>query len=147
MTMVNELILAIKEGNLKEIKKMIKEGVDINTYSESYNCTALMLASVIKGNEEVVKVLLENGADVNISNINGWTALMLASKYNPNEEIIQGMIEKGADVSKKNYKGETVGNIAKAYNPQVSEQIENKNVLGDIKNVKRERRKENGMEI
>ena len=39
-----------------------------------------MYASIY-GHTEVVKLLVDNGADMNIKDVDGWTALMYASSY------------------------------------------------------------------
>ncbi len=53
------------------------------------------------GHAEVVKILLENGAEVNLQNKNGWSALMMASQYGHAE----GLLEYGADMNLRNKDG------------------------------------------
>ncbi len=52
---------------------LIKAGADVNALN-NYNQTALMIAAYV-GIGEVVKLLLDNGADKNIQDDNGATAL------------------------------------------------------------------------
>lgn len=47
----------------------------------TYAGTALLIA-VSSGNKEIVQLLLENGADINIKNIDGKTAWSLAEERN-----------------------------------------------------------------
>jgi ankyrin repeat protein len=47
------------------------------------------------GNVDMVKMLLEAGAEVNAKADNGWTALILA-KRNGHAEIVRLLIEAGA---------------------------------------------------
>jgi len=49
----------------------------VNT-KDQYNQTALMCAS-LKGRKEVVKLLLESGAEINVKTKKGYTALSLAT--------------------------------------------------------------------
>ena len=56
-----KLIKSAEIGNLKQIKKWLALGADIN--AEIGNNTALASTS-IKGHFETVKFLVENGADV-----------------------------------------------------------------------------------
>jgi ankyrin repeat protein len=64
-----------------------------------------MLAS-LKGNLEMVKFLVSEGADVNMVNNNGGTALMAASEKG-NLEIVKFLVSKGADVNAVNNNGNT----------------------------------------
>jgi ankyrin repeat protein len=61
------------------------------------------------GHTEVVKFLLEKGAEVNAKGtIGGTTALMVASQ-NGHAEVVKVLLEKGADV---NVKDTTIGTTA-----------------------------------
>jgi ankyrin repeat protein len=46
------------------------------------------MKAVHKGNVEIVQILINNGADLNLKNIGGHTALYIAAKLNTREEII-----------------------------------------------------------
>jgi ankyrin repeat protein len=61
---------------------------------DEYGRTALMFASYL-GHKEVVKLLLEAGADVNTRDKDGFTALTLASE-NGHKEIIELLKSYGA---------------------------------------------------
>ena len=62
--MESELRTAIKENNINLVKDLIKQGIDVN-YGYVWNNTALHFASET-GNFEIVKLLVDNGADVNV---------------------------------------------------------------------------------
>ena len=72
----NEFLKHAQQGNLNEIKKVITEGVNVN-HSDGYGWTALMCAS-FAGHEDVVKYLLEHGANKSLVNSHGKTAAQLA---------------------------------------------------------------------
>lgn len=70
-------------------------------------CTAIG-----KGEIDVVKKLIEYGADVN-ERSNGMTPLMLAARYN-NLELVKLLLEKGADHRAKSSSGHTAQKWAEA---------------------------------
>jgi len=59
-----DLIKACKVGNLEEVKKLEGEGADIHIGREE-----ILRWAVLEGNLELVKFLVENGADVREVNI------------------------------------------------------------------------------
>ena len=70
-----------------------------------YGYTALIDASK-NGDLEKVKLLIENGADIEAKDNNGDTALILASYYRY-LEVIQYLVEKGANINATNDNGWT----------------------------------------
>jgi len=97
------LILACYQGNNEVAIFLIKKNADINYVSDEG--TALM-AAVVKGNLELVKVLLINTANPNLTNSNGTTALMYAVQFN-NYEIAKLLLEYKADKTLMNNEGKT----------------------------------------
>ena len=82
-----------EDGNISDICKL-KDKYDCSgviEYKDGDGWTALMYAS-INGHIDVVKILIDMGANVNNKNEGGWTALMIAS----NEEIKKLLRAKGA---------------------------------------------------
>jgi ankyrin repeat protein len=57
------LSAAARKGDVAAVKKLLDEGVDVNTKFR-YNATALAFAAD-RGHVEVVKLLIERGADLN----------------------------------------------------------------------------------
>jgi len=84
---------ALKLGNRKRIELLIDEG----GVSQEEMDLALNWASQ-KGHLETVRLLVENGANVDAASSNGWTALMGAS-FNSNLEILRYLVDGGADVN------------------------------------------------
>ena len=92
-------------GNLEAIKEcVLQNDVFVNAKNNNGE-TALVLAS-INGHFEIVKYLVEHGADVNVQDKWDWTALINAS-HNGHLEIVKYLVANGADVSIKNNNDET----------------------------------------
>ena len=60
----------------------------------------------MKGNEDIVNLLVEKGADLNIQVSPGFTAFILAAAAG-NEKIVALLVDKGADVNIKSSGGNT----------------------------------------
>jgi serine/threonine-protein phosphatase 6 regulatory ankyrin repeat subunit B len=87
--------------------------------------TTLMEASTA-GRTEIVQMLLEKGADLDVKDDNGKTALMEASTSG-RTEIVQMLLEKGADLDVKDDNGKTALMMVKdenIYFPEVETAIE-----------------------
>jgi len=98
-------------NNIQALKNDIKEGLDIDSLGE-YASTPLHYACR-EGNIEIIKLLIENGADVNLKNhystlypiFDAITAMNNQKKY---FLIIQLLIENGADIKKVDSFGNTL---------------------------------------
>ena len=94
-----------KTATLEDVKKELKNGANVNAASDE-DTTALMFAALFNQNPEVIKTLIDEGADVNAKNKDGSTALMLAN-LNQDPEVIKTLINEGTDVNAKNKSGGT----------------------------------------
>lgn len=97
---------AIMADDLGAIKKLLNEGVDPNSRRESDNRLPLMHAT-LHGKAKVVELLIDNGADVNGSDIVGNTCLMTAAFLGA-VDTVQALISGGADLFHRNVIGEDV---------------------------------------
>lgn len=61
-------------GNMEKLRDILRTGVDINLKHEPTGRTALMMA-LHKNNHKCVKYLLDNKADVNVHDCDGFTAI------------------------------------------------------------------------
>ena len=110
-TAVYEIAQALRYDDTLKIKKILEnKTLDLNTRDKHNGCTILMYA-VYYSKNEAVKILLENGADPNISDYrHDENAMILAikkkGKYSDcKTELIELLIKFGGDVnSKQEYK-------------------------------------------
>jgi ankyrin repeat protein len=68
---------AVKEGNLVDVKRHVNNGADINAMEDKRGWTPLMLATLY-GHLDIVKVLVEKGANVSAKGKDGRTPIMVA---------------------------------------------------------------------
>lgn len=97
--------------NYEKIKEYIDKGADVNERDEYFSSPLLNVISSDKTNIlEIVKLLIEHGANVN-DVINGETALIcVVRSSNPQAlEIVKFLVENGANINAKDtWWGETV---------------------------------------
>ena len=62
--------------------------------------------AALSGDERIVKLLIEKGANVNAEKEHGWTPLLLATK-NGHIDTIKALLDKDADVNAKTNEGNT----------------------------------------
>lgn len=76
-------------------------------------CTALHLAALTRGNEGMLKLLLENGIDIDARTNDESTALHKAA-WCGDESLVQLLLERGANINAKTRDGTTALHIAAA---------------------------------
>lgn len=92
---IESLMMACFDGDLTFVKSLLQLGIDINGIGEK-GFTPLMVA-VSKDRYQVVKYLIEQGADVN-KNINGWSPLLEAADEGSTMSM-ELLIEAGAELN------------------------------------------------
>lgn len=110
--MLEKLMSAIKKNNLKEVEYLIANGADVNAIQghnyrklKKFGETALHIAAE-KGHTEIVELLLDNYAYVNVADKYRSTALHVAAKGG-HKEVVELLLDKGANFNATNKNGKT----------------------------------------
>ena len=113
-------VIACQLGKFDDVKSFIENASDgnnmtLNEYVNQFGkdtagtaCTALMIAA--QGEQfQIVKYLIEQGADANITNHNGWNALHYAARRCKNIAVVKLLLENMSldTINKKSAKGFT----------------------------------------
>ncbi len=99
---VSQLYRAAGRGDIKEVEALLNKGVDVNVKGGGgllNDSSALFVASQM-GHTDIVKLLLDRGANVNAAHGNmDWTALSGAA-WDGNTDVAKLLIERGADINR-----------------------------------------------
>lgn len=104
-TKKNSFINIVDSGNIEEVKDYINFGQDLDEKYGKIGNTAL-ISACSSGKLAIAKLLIECGADINLSNEDGDSPLIYACKYGQ-IEIVELLTELGADIELKNNGGLT----------------------------------------
>ena len=103
------LVLAAQNGNIESVNLHIQTGTDLN---QSYNGKNALYEAILEGNNTIVELLIEAGANVNLKHeIYGDTPLYPAA-IKGRKKICELLITKGADVNAKRNNGRNPLHIA-----------------------------------
>jgi ankyrin repeat protein len=105
-----DIYIASYRGDLETVKQWIEENPELVNSRNSNGRFPLEMAAQT-GQTEIVKFLLENGADINL-NRGGATALHMAALYGGKTELIALLLEAGADINARTGNGATPLNLA-----------------------------------
>lgn len=105
-------------GKIKALKELLEkkgENLDINTTVKALSYRPPVLLHAIMPKElplEVIKLLIDHGANVNAKSKNGWTPLE-AAIYTNNKPVVELLISKGARINERDDRGRTILTQAK----------------------------------
>jgi ankyrin repeat protein len=88
---------AAREGNLKEVKRQLAWGVNVNK-SNFFTRDTPLIEAAANGYLDVVKLLIKNGADVNLKG-EAWYGPLHAAAAKGHIEVVKILLENGADVN------------------------------------------------
>ena len=113
-----ELIDAVKNDNVevKGVKELLANSATDVNMEDSDKRTALYLAAVM-GRTDVVKVLLEHGANPNLADKYGRTALHAAAREG-DANMVSELLKHGANPKKKDEDNKTAYDIANYYDDE-----------------------------
>lgn len=95
-----------RRGSVDEVKAMFAAGKATAKDVTRFGITLLHIASK-PGNEEVVQLLIDEGAEINAADEDGETPLHRALEFNKNYNVARKLIENGADLANKTTDGGT----------------------------------------
>lgn len=134
-----ELLNAIDQNEKTKVFFLLKEGIDVNLTNE--NGRTPLMAAIGTNDLNMVKVIVEAGADLEMRARDKETALLYACRVAKNKEIVEYLIDKGADVKARNEYNDDALFIAAEYNKywQITEFLldtghYNINDQGDVQN-------------
>lgn len=99
----DQLFTSIRNGDLNGVVKLIdSESNLINSRNALYSTPLIVAASVNK--IDICNLLIDKGADVNLSNSNDYRAIHYAA-YNNQFDLVKKLVEKGAETVVYNNRG------------------------------------------
>ncbi len=129
----DDLVEACKSGDIYTVNRLLNIPKIINTQNQ--NGWTPLIVAIYNNQVEIVKTLLVNGANINITNFKGTTSLMYAkSAYEiyKDDRIISLLLNFGIDIYKQDYINKNVLDYCKENNEyEVLAKINKKNI-GDI---------------
>ena len=100
------LALASYLGQKESVDYLIEKGADVNAVARNETGFTALTGAVTENHNEIVKVLVKNGARVNHRYEGGFTPLMHAA-YSENAELVRFLLQNGADPAAKNGEGKS----------------------------------------
>ncbi|XP_042422404.1 probable E3 ubiquitin-protein ligase XBOS33 [Zingiber officinale] len=96
------LVSAARDGDLIEARMLLEFNPGLAKYSTFRGLNSPLHFAAAKGHNEIVTLLLENGADVNLRNYCGQTALMQACRHG-HWEVVQTLLIYRSIVTRTDY--------------------------------------------
>ncbi len=107
--------LATGHATVAEIENLIKAGAQVNFQYKKDGTTPLMYGLEFSNSLDVIKLLLDNGANVNSKDKNKRTPLFYALEFNGSLPLIELLIKNGADWHAIDVRGLSIIEFAEYY--------------------------------
>ena len=109
---------AVIQNDKEQLKAALENGVDVNALDTrpvaGGNGRRALNWAAQKNHSEMIRLLLEAGAGIDLANRSGYTPLMHAAESG-STDAAKTLLEAGADVGAKNRRGRTALDIANAF--------------------------------
>ena len=86
---------AVVSNNIEAVKHHVLAGTDLNT-KDPFGGSSPLISAALFGKTDIVKILIEGGADINFINNDGSNALHVAAFF-CRPEIVQILLDNGID--------------------------------------------------
>lgn len=98
-SMASSYLGAAFNGNIVLVQHLLNEGEPVDTRDPKYGATALIYAAQ-EGHTDIVKLMLDRGADINAKSKIDQTALMQAAYYK-RYDTVKLLLQRGAKLDDK----------------------------------------------
>ncbi|MFT8258979.1 MAG: ankyrin repeat domain-containing protein, partial [Candidatus Symbiodolus clandestinus] len=112
----SDIISAINKNDLTRVRSYIEENKNVNARSKGGR-PLLMVAVESSCSDELIELLIDNGADINAEDRDGESAINLAV-YNGSFRLIKLLINKGVKIKDKTEKNSPFSSVAESGLPQ-----------------------------
>ncbi len=102
---------AVRDDNWVQVKRLLEAGADPDT-EEAFG--PIIIIALLLGHTLIARLLIEAGADVNVTDQNQWTPLHWAAKYG-DEVLMRLMAEADGDLLALDSEGRTPLDILEEY--------------------------------
>lgn len=96
---------AVASGNAEAVKQHLAAGTNINE-KDPFGGSSPLISAAVFGKNDIAKILIDAGADINFQNNEGSTALHSAAFF-CRPEIVKMLLDKKADKTIRNKYGST----------------------------------------
>ena len=100
-----ELRTAARDGDFKKVQELLNKGADVDAKDE--NGVTALLEAYGGGHIEIMKLLLENEADIESQDLRKGVTILMAASTMGQAEVVKLLLEWEADVDAKANRGET----------------------------------------
>ncbi|SPR12432.1 ankyrin repeat domain-containing protein [Orientia tsutsugamushi] len=105
--LLRELCSAAADGNVELVKHFLAQDNAVDIINQPYGIKSALHEAVHKQHVDIVKLMLDSGADPNVQNMYGATPLHFAIVDNCNVDIIYLLLDKNANINAQNKNGST----------------------------------------
>jgi len=113
------LYTAADFGYEEAVRAIVEHGSSLLDYSRP---NTPLLVAVARGHSDIVKILLKNGANPDIQNVEGNGPIHFAVRFN-NQEFVETLIDAGADINLPDWQSFTPLHLAAKHNLPAMAQI------------------------
>lgn len=92
---------AVKSGDTVATLNLIAHGAQVNYKDPNNNLYSALHIGILQGHVWLCDLLIQNGADINVTDTDGWTPLHHCA-YTNNIHCIVLLIRRGVNISSKN---------------------------------------------
>lgn len=108
------LVYAAVAKNTAVLDRLLALKADVNAVDTHGDTALIFLSQYAQGETDfdIIRKLIEHGADLNAQNVSGRTALMTAAEFGSSPDVIGILLKAGADTSLQTPMGETAADFA-----------------------------------